>query len=176
MRKAVLYIGMSLDGFIADEYGSVDWMEGHEKESNELGTYMEFEKTVDTVILGYNTYSQVVNELAVNDWPYQDKVSYVLTEKDIDDTENIHFGEANLKELIVDLKRDQGKDIWICGGANIVNQCILDDLIDEYRIAILPVILGKGIRLFNDDNQNIKLQLHKKEEFNGMVELTYTRR
>ena len=176
MRKVVLYIAMSLDGYIADEKGKVDWLTGENDQSEEKGTYFDFEKTIDTVILGYNTYAQVVNELSVGKWPYPTMKGYVLTNKDIEGNEQVKFIKKSAKDLIEIIKIQKGKDIWICGGANIVNQFIKEDLIDEYRISIIPIILGNGIRLFGEDNNEIKLKLMNKEFFNGMTELTYIRR
>ena len=54
----------------------------------------------------------------------------------------------NIKELINKLQKEEGKNVWICGGANLVNQCVKEDLIDEYQIITVPLILGNGIRLF----------------------------
>ncbi|MDE5670410.1 MAG: dihydrofolate reductase family protein, partial [Eubacterium sp.] len=68
------------------------------------------------------------------------------------------------------------KNIWICGGANIANQCIQKDIIDEYRITTIPVILGGGIRLFNENNPMIKLRLKKVKKENGLIECIYVKR
>ena len=68
MRKAILYIGMSLDGYIADARGGVDWMTGQNETEETEGTgetgdsYESFIKTVDTVIMGWNTYHQIITE------------------------------------------------------------------------------------------------------------------
>lgn len=58
----------------------------------------------------------------------------------------------NIKELINKLQQENGKNIWICGGANLVNQCVKANLIDEYQITTVPVILENGIRLFEKNN------------------------
>lgn len=84
MSKVVLYIAMSLDGFIAKEDGDVAWLEGQETGQPELGSYPEFIQTVDTVILGYTTYQQIVEELSPNEWPYKGKQTYVLTHKELE--------------------------------------------------------------------------------------------
>lgn len=47
----------------------------------------------------------------------------------------------NIKELINKLQKEEGKNVWICGGANLVNQCVKEDLIDEYQITTVPLIL-----------------------------------
>ena len=147
-RKVILYISQSLDGFIADSKGNVDWILGNNKEYLSDYGYETFIKDIDTVILGYNTYSQIRNELSPDNWVYKDLKSYVLTSKEIKDTSNIRYVNMNIKELINKLQKEEGKNVWICGGANLVNQCVKEDLIDEYQITTVPLILGNGIRLF----------------------------
>lgn len=175
-RKIVLYISMSFDGFIADQHHRVAWIEGeNHSHSGDYG-YGDFIKTIDTVILGSHTYQQIITELSPDEWVYQGLTSYVLTHKEFTDTEDIKFVNEHISVLIAKLKRQEGKDIWICGGADIVNQCIKNNLIDEYRITIVPIILGKGIRLFHDDNFLIKLKWKETKQENGLLECSYVRR
>lgn len=176
MRKVVLYIAMSLDGFIADKNGSVDWLAGHDKDSQELGSYPEFSKTIDAVVLGYSTYHQIVTELSPDNWPYSGMQSYVLTHRKLDATDEIEFTGENIGGLINRLKKQDGKDIWICGGASVVNQFIGLDLIDNYCVTVIPIILGSGIRLFKSENSQIKLKLISTRSYNGMTDLMYERR
>ena len=75
----------------------------------------------------------------------------------------------NIKELIHQLQQEKGKNIWICGGAHVIDQCIKEHIIDEYHITTLPVILGKGIRLFGEGHGKIKLKLKKVKEENGLI-------
>lgn len=78
-RKVILYISQSLDGFIADNKGSVDWIIGNNKKYISDYGYENFIKNIDTVILGANTYKQIKNELSPNKWVYENLQSYVLT-------------------------------------------------------------------------------------------------
>lgn len=78
MKKVILYIAMSLDGYIADKDNSVDWLCGDGSNNQEEGSYDEFIKTIDTVIMGYTTYHQITNELAREKWPYQGLTTYVI--------------------------------------------------------------------------------------------------
>lgn len=82
----------------------------------------------------------------------------------------------NIKELINKLQQEKGKNIWICGGSNLVNQCVKENLIDEYQITTVPVILGNGIRLFDENNKNIKLKLKDTKEENGLIMGIYEKR
>lgn len=71
MRKVILYIAMSLDGFIATESGDVEWLSGQDATSKETGSYEDFVQTIDTVVMGYTTYHQITTELATGNWPYK---------------------------------------------------------------------------------------------------------
>lgn len=175
-RKVILYISQSLDGFIADSKGNVDWILGNDKEYVSDYGYENFIREIDTVILGYNTYIQIKNDLSPSNWVYEDLKSYVLTSKKIKDTSNIKYVNMNIKELINRLQQEKGKNIWICGGANIVNQCVKEDLIDEYQITTVPVILGNGTRLFEKNNKRIKLELKDTKEENGLIIGIYKKR
>jgi dihydrofolate reductase len=68
MRKVILFIAMSLDGYIADCEGKVDWLEGLGNEEEMIDTYSEFVTQVDTVVMGFNTYHQIVTELSPDEW------------------------------------------------------------------------------------------------------------
>lgn len=175
-RKVILYISQSLDGFIADSKGNVDWILGNDKNYDSDYGYETFLKTIDTVILGATTYKQIINELSPNKWVYENLQSYVLTSKNLENTSNIKFVNTNIKQLLNRLQTANGKNIWICGGANLVNQCIKENLIDEYQITTIPVILGSGIRLFEDNNKTINLKLKDLKEENGLILGIYTKR
>ncbi len=175
-RKVILYISQSLDGFIADSKGNVDWILGNNENYDSDYGYENFIKDVDTVILGANTYKQIKNELSPDKWVYENLQSYVLTNEIIEDTTNIKYVNMKIKELINRLQKEHGKNIWICGGANLVNQCVKEDLIDEYQITTAPIILGNGIRLFEANNKNIKLELKDTKEENGLILGIYAKR
>jgi len=74
------------------------------------------------------------------------------------------------------LTKEEGKDIWICGGAEVVRQLMREDLIDIYYLTVIPVILGKGIRLFGGLDQEINLRLRKTQTYNGITDLVYERK
>lgn len=99
--------------------------------------------------------------------------SYVFTRRDFKDTKDVKFIKEDLVLFIEDLKTRPGKDIWVCGGANLANQLIKKDLIDEYHISTIPVILGGGIRLFQENNLKIRLKLRESKEENGVVTNIY---
>lgn len=176
MRKVVLYIAMSLDGYIADERGGVGWLSGDGSETEDLGSYPVFIKTIDTVILGYKTYHQIVTELSPDTWVYKGKKSYVLTHKKIEPTEEIVFTDKNIADLIDELRKEEGKNIWICGGASIINQLVNREEIDQFCITVIPTILGDGIRLFEKHKKEYPLKLLSVRKYNGMTDLLYEKR
>lgn len=176
MRKVVLFIAMSLDGYIADEHGRVDWLEGQNPDEKTPDTYAEFIKDVDTVIMGWNTYDQVVTELSPDEWVYHGMMSYVVTHRELPSTEEIVFTKKSPCGIVKELRQKEGKKIWICGGANVIQQLVKADLIDAYYISVIPTILGNGIRLFGADSKERKLQLVHTQFYNGITDLVYVRR
>ena len=100
MRKVVLFIAMSLDGYIADLNGSVDWLNGQRDEVENEDTYSEFVKDIDTVVMGWKTYYQVVTELSPSEWVYSDFISYVITHKERTSTDKIRFIHESPSNLV----------------------------------------------------------------------------
>lgn len=176
MRKVILYIAMSLDGYLADETGGVAWLEGDGSDERHPGSYEAFTERVDTVLMGYRTYAQIVAELSPQAWPYAGKTTYVLTHRKKAPTDGIIFTEQDPAELVAGLRRQPGKDIWLCGGADVVRQLLALNLVDEFFITVIPVLLGQGIRLFSPQERQLPLRLLETVSYNGMVELRYQRR
>ena len=176
MKKISLFIAMSLDGYIADNKGSVNWLVGQSNDNNSIDAYSEFVKNIDTVIMGWNTYHQIVTELSPNEWVYDDFTTYVVTHNPKTSSGKIQFTDKSPVELVKKIQKESGKDVWVCGGANLIQQLIREDMIDCYYITVIPTILGSGIRLFENANHEIKLRLLKTQTYNGMTDLIYTRR
>ena len=176
IRKTILYTAVSLDGFIADKNGGIEWLEKQDIGPEGQESYENFIQTVDTVVMGYTTYHQITTELSAGFWPYEGKMTYVMTHRAMEDKENIKFVNSPLDQFISALKDRPGKDIWICGGAETAGQLIRKDRIDCYWITVIPVILGKGIRLFDGENPELQLRLISAESYNGMTDLVYQRR
>ena len=176
MRKVTLFIAMSLDGYIADKDGGVDWLNGQEEDGENMDTYSEFIKTIDTIIMGWNTYHQVITELSPEEWVYPEQISYVITHREIPSTERIHFTSESPCDLVKRLREEEGNGIWICGGASIVRQLMETDLIDTLHISVIPPLLGAGVRLFGPLEKEQKLRLVKTQSYNGITDLVYEKR
>lgn len=173
MRNVTLFIAMSLDGYIADKDRSVHWLAGQSADMDDMVTYKEFIKDIDSVVMGWNTYYQVKYELSPTEWYYKDLMSYVMTHRQLKGTENIKFINKDICFFIKELKRKGGKGIWICGGASIIQPLIQAQLIDTFHISVIPTILGEGIRLFESYDKELKLKLIKSESYNGIIDLIY---
>lgn len=95
MRQAVLFIAMSLDGYLADQNGGVGWLEGEDPDAETPDTYTAFIREADTVLMGRRTYDQVVTELSPGKWPYCGLTTYVVTHRDAPPAEGVVFTQAS---------------------------------------------------------------------------------
>lgn len=148
MRKIKLYIAASIDGYIADPDGGLDWLSEYPITSELNYGYEEFFNSVDSVIMGGCTYRDILNMDVI--YPYKDKTSYIITRnKDYQTSiENVQFLSENIIETITALKEQQGKDIWLVGGGEIISMLLDNNLVDEMAITYIPKIIGEGIPLF----------------------------
>ena len=176
VKKVSLFIAMSLDGYIVDSKGGVSWLTGQGDDSENIDSYSEFVKDIDAILMGRNTYHQLITELSPDVWVYDNFITYVITHEENVSSDKIIFANENPGELIKKLKEQGGKGIWVCGGADIVQQLVNENLIDIYYITVIPTILGSGIRLFENGKNEIKLKLLHTQNYNGMIDLIYTRR
>lgn len=175
MRKIILFIAMSLDGYISDSNGNVDWLEEQNNDNENIDTYSGFIKNIDTIIMGWNTYHQIVTQLSPSEWPYTGINTYIITHNKESSSKEIHFTSVSPSELLKELKTTDGKNIWVCGGADIVQQLIKENLIDEYYISVIPILLGNGIPLFRKSPVKINLSLKEIRNNNGIAELFYSK-
>ena len=172
-RTVTLMIAMSLDGYIADRQRSVAWLPEEQEEGP--GSYEDFIRGIDTVVMGWNTYHQVVTELSPGRWPYAGLECWVATHRNVPPRPGIRFFSGDLAGQVRRLKAEPGKGIWICGGANIVQQMLEADLIDRMDISVIPILLGGGIRLFPELGHSTPLKLESVGAASGMAHLVYQR-
>lgn len=172
-RKVILYIAMSLDGFIASKNDGLEFLSLVEQEGEDY-SYSDFVNTVDTVIIGRKSYEKVLS--MGYKYPHADKDLYVITHADRPAEGNLKFYNGELKALVADLKSKAGKNIYVDGGAVVVNELLKDNLIDELYISVIPVLLGDGISLFNGGSPELKLKLVSSKSYSkGLVQLHYIR-
>ena len=164
MRKIKLFIACSLDGFIAREDGSIDWLF-----NGDYG-YAKFYKSIDTVLMGRKTYEL---SLILNDTHKGKKVIVFTKQKSVHKLPNAEF-ISDAVGFTKKLKKSKGKGIWLVGGGEIVSILLNSKLIDEMIIFVHPIILGKGIPLFRNMEKEIKLKLIEQFAYkDGLVRLYY---
>jgi len=130
MRKVILYYAQSVDGYIARMNGDVDWLDIDTDE--DLGFHSMLD-TVDTIVMGRNTYDQI---LGFGEWPYPGKECLVFTRRPMEPTENARPAEDPVGSTSA-LREKEGGDIWVVGGADIHAQLLEAGVIDEVTITII---------------------------------------
>jgi dihydrofolate reductase len=172
MREIKLYIATSIDGYIVRQDGDLDWLMKYPINSETNYGYDSFYKSVDTVIMGGQTYRDILSMDVL--WPYKDKIAYVITRNPMSEKENIRFITENVVESIAELWKEEGKNIWLVGGSKLVTMLLNQDMIDEMIITIIPVILGSGILLFPDNPKESGWSIKENETYkNGVFQITY---
>jgi dihydrofolate reductase len=172
-RKVILYISMSLDGYIAGKDDSLDFLAMVEQEGEDYG-YNDFIKSIDAVIIGRKTYEKVI--AMGYDYPHTEKDVYILTRTARPSIGNYKFYSEDLSELVNRLKSQAGENIYCDGGADIANELMKSDLVDEFIISVIPILLGEGIKLFKDCRPKQILELVTSKQFDrGLVQLHYKR-
>jgi dihydrofolate reductase len=172
MRKVVVYIAVSLDGYIAQEDGNIDWLSMVEVPGEDYG-YATFYETIDTVVMGRKTYEKVLS-FGIP-YPHSQKQNYIISKTLCGSTnQSIVFFNGDVKTLVTDLKQQDGKNIFIDGGAQLVQSLLKEKLIDNIIISTIPILLGCGIRLFNGELPFQNLQLLSTKTFDsGLVQVHY---
>ena len=176
MRTLSLFIATSLDGYIAKPNDDLSFLKLVEKEGEDYG-YAAFTSTIDTIILGRKTYDWVLREIGPSHYDNGEREVYVVTRTERTDVGKTKFYTGNLTELVQQLKSQKGKNIYCDGGAEIVNELLKNDLIDEMIISVVPVLIGNGKRLFKDGRPEQQLELVDTKTFDtGLVQLHYKRK
>lgn len=169
-RNLVLFIASSLDGYIATKEESLEWLFKVEGEGD--NGFTEFYETVDTVLMGKRTYDWIMKQ-DIKEFPYKNKECYVFTRSVVEDTENVRFVNDDVTNFIHKLKNQEGKNIWIVGGGELLQSFIQEKLVNELILTVAPTILGKGIPLFKEGDYQLDLSLKGTRNFNQFVELHY---
>lgn len=170
MARVRFYVATSLDGFIADREGSVDWLAPYDAR---LYGYDRFVGEVGALIMGRRTYELI---FAIGeDWPYTGKPVYVLTSSSLGDTpEGVTTTTRGLRAALQLARERTRNDIWIVGGAVTMQSALEEGLVDMVEIFLVPVLLGSGLNLLNDLSRRPTLIFDGIEAFpDGVVKLRY---
>lgn len=172
MRKLVLNIAMSLDGFIARKDGSYDWIEGHGTNCYDMINQFDnhaFFQSCDTVVMGRKSLEDCPLEMIEG---YHNKRFIIASLGEYQDYDTVHYTN-NIVAEIKRLRLEEGSDIWLFGGAEVVQTCLKEQLIDQFIIGIIPTILGEGISLFGTLPSEQKLMLVESTVTDGIAFLRY---
>ena len=168
-RKLILFIATSLDGYIAGEEHQMDWLFNVEGEGD--NGFSKFYDSIDTVLVGRTTYDWIIEYEKV-DSIYNDKECYVFSRTERSSLNNTFINE-DAAGFVRELKNKDGKDIWLVGGGDLIHTFIKENLVDELRVTVAPVLLGKGIPLFKKNDFQTSLLLKGVNQYKQLVELCY---
>lgn len=175
MKKLSLFIATSLDGYIAKPNDDLSFLKLVEKEGEDYG-YTAFTENIDTIILGRKTYDYVLREIGTSHYDNGQRDVYVITRTARPGAGRTTFYNGELTELIKRLKSAGGKNIYCDGGAEVINELLQHDLIDEFIISIIPILVGNGTKLFADNRPEQQLEFVNAKTFEtGLVQLHYRR-
>jgi len=167
-----VYIAMSLDGYIATSDGGVGWLDPFLDEDYGYGQFIH---EISHAIMGRVTYDHV---RSVGEWPYPDLGVHILTSGRLDDApEHVERWSETPLELVrsLDASGSDG-DCWLIGGGRTIGAFEELDVIDQYEIFVMPVVLGGGVPLFAAPYPPRTLQLLSVKAWdNGVVRLLYVR-
>lgn len=168
--KIVLFIAESLDGYIATNEESLEWLFKTEGEGD--AGYSEFYETVDTVIMGRRTYDWIIHQENEN-FPYKDKRCYVFSTTSTGTNEFVEFINEDIVHFTKRIKENSEGNIWIVGGGELLQFFMKEKLVDELIITIAPTLIGRGIPLFRENDFETDLILKDVKQFNQFAQLYY---
>ena len=173
--KTTVYVGTSLDGFIARKDGDIDWLVKYQnKEVHD--SYNEFISRIDAMVIGRGTFEKV---LSFAEWPYEKKVFVLSTSlKQIPGTLNEKATLVAMKpaELLNYLSDKGFSNIYIDGG-KVIQSFLREDLVDELIITKVPELIGTGIPLFGYLDNDLRFEHIKTNIYSdGLVKSQYKRK
>jgi dihydrofolate reductase len=168
MRKVILSVAVSLDGFIEGPTGEYDWL------INDADyDFNEFFGRFDTVFVGRKTY-EMSSQMEGGPEGFPKFKEYVFSSTLDKVKEGDILIKGDIKTEVEKIKNESGKDIWLFGGAGLTTSLMNLGLIDELSLAVHPVLLGGGKPLFHDIKERVKLTLVEAKTYSGgVVSLTY---
>lgn len=158
-KKNSVFIATSLDGYIADKNGRLDWLHSISNPENDDMGYVEFNKRIDALVMGRKTFETVLGFDVV--WPYDRPVfvlSNTLKEMPESHKDKAFLIKGTLTEILNQIHENGFNRLYIDGGSTIGN-FLKEDLIDEMVITKIPILLGGGASLFSELPKELKFEL-----------------
>ena len=171
MRKVVLGLGMSLDGYIARPDGSVDFL--FMPKDYSMGPFF---KTIDTAIMGRKTY-EVGLRMSGGKINTYGLATYVFSRTlPAGESNGLIFVNDSPLKFTAGLRKQKGKHIWLMGGGELARGFLKDDLVDELYLGIVPVLIGEGLPLFPPGFPQREFSLLENKTYSkGLISLKYAR-
>lgn len=150
--KFIVYIATSLDGYIADKNGNIDWLTNIDNPDGSDFGYAEFMADIDAVVMGRNTFETVLG--FGGDWPF-DKPVFVLSQSlsKLPESlpESVKLLQGTPKQIELALKPYHFQRVYVDGGKTI-QAFLAENRVDELILTRVPILLGDGVPLFNQNN------------------------
>lgn len=173
----VVYVALSLDGFIARLDGGIDWLDLPEEDENEDYGWAEFISQIDHIVMGRATFEKV---LEFGTWPYGERPLTVLSTTLTSVPEalaqhDVRIASMEPRALLEDLWETGCRRVYVDGGRT-VQGFLAEDLIDELVLTTIPVLIGQGIPLFGPMARDLRWSHASTETFaQGLVKSHYVR-
>jgi dihydrofolate reductase len=171
VRRTVLGLGISLDGYIARRDGSVDFLFMPKDYS-----MAPFFKTIDTAVMGRKTYEEGLR-MGGGSFSSPGLKSFVFSRSlPPGERDDVTIVKDSPVEFVETLRKRRGENIWLMGGGELARDFLKADLVDELYIGIVPVLLGEGIPLFPPGFPQREFSLLENKSYSkGMIALKYQR-
>jgi dihydrofolate reductase len=174
MTKTTYYTASTLDGFIADEHHSLDWLLKQDMDKEGAMNYDEFIARIGAMVMGASTYEWIIRHTVDKGeaWTYS-QPTWVFTHRDLKgvDGADIRFTQAGVEAVHAEaVEAAQGKDIWMVGGGDLAGQFADAGLLDEVMISFAPVTIGAGAPLLP---RRLDLQLRETARNRAFVTAVY---
>jgi dihydrofolate reductase len=168
--KCTIHIATSLDGYIADAQGGIDWLENASHDPGVFERILPFIEASEVVVMGRLTYETC---LRLGDWPYGGKKCIVVSSQNLSPS-SPDTAVVRIEDLFAAMVATGAQNVWIVGGGQL-NAYLMDQgLIDELIVTVVPVVLGNGIQLFSTLAHPVALKLREAHTLvDGFVELSY---
>ncbi len=186
MRKIVLNLAVTLDGFIEGPNGEIDWcsMDIDPADSSVRESFFDqFLESIDTIFYGRISYdnwgqfqpAQQDSEEVKKLWRgVHSKKKFVFSTTASLSEDSVTLIRDSVPQRVAEIKAQPGKDIWLYGGSSLIATFMQHDLIDRYLLAVHPVVLGSGKPLFSESDKRVSLRLKSaKPSRSGVVLLDY---
>jgi len=180
--NVVIFVGVSLDGFIARADGTVDFLEPDEPFDDDMG-FSALLGRVDAMLMGRSTFDFVIDAVPADatgaNWPYGETPIFVATHRPLDVPGPLRSLVTTVagspQDLLDELEAAGATSVYVDGGA-LAHQFLAAGLVDELTLTVVPRLIGEGVTLFGPIEADISFALQSTTSYpNGYVQLTYGR-